>query len=267
MIRNPVVAGTFYPADPDELRQMVNQMLESNAVDEEAIAAVLPHAGYIYSGPVAGATISRMKLKKTAIIIGPNHTGLGDVFSIITEGAFLTPLGEVKINSSLARTILECSSHLKEDKEAQWSEHSVEVQIPFLQVLKDDIEIVPIVLSHSREPVFTEIGGEIARAVRETGNEVVLIASSDMTHYEPQEIAEEKDRYAIEAILALDEDELSRRIAGRNITMCGWVPTVSMIAAARELGAKKGELIRYQTSGNISGDFSGVVGYAGILLK
>jgi AmmeMemoRadiSam system protein B len=267
VIRDPAVAGMFYPADPDELRRMIDRMLDRGVVREDAVAAVLPHAGYVYSGPAAAAVLSRMKLKKTAVIIGPNHTGVGAEFSIITEGAFRTPLGEAKINTALARAILGGSTSLEEDSEAQVSEHSIEVQIPFLQVIDEGIEIVPIVLSPSRRPVFAEIGREIARAIRKTGNEAVLIASSDMTHYESREIAEEKDRYAIEAILKLDGEELKRRISRRNITMCGWIAAVSVIAAARELGAKKGELVSYRTSGETSGDFCSVVGYAGIMLK
>jgi len=266
MVRNPVVAGQFYPGSPSELRAMIETMVDAKAAKQEVVGLVSPHAGYIYSGPVAGAVISRVKFKDTFIIMGPNHTGMGKPLSIMTRGVWKTPLGEVEIDAELARRILNASSHLAEDHIAYQFEHSIEVQLPFLQYFKPDIKIVPIVLAHSGGEVYKQIGQGIAQAVKESGKEVVIMASSDMTHYEPQDSAQHKDTQAIEAILELNEDELLRRVEELNISMCGYAPTVSLIAAAKELGATGAELVKYQTSGDTTGDYSAVVGYAGIII-
>lgn len=267
MIRQAAVAGQFYPGTAEELRAAIEGLVDRDAAKEEVIGLVSPHAGYAYSGPVAGATISRVKFRDTFIVIGPNHTGMGKPFSIMTQGAWQTPLGEVAIDSELARQIRDDSSHLEEDAAAHRNEHSVEVQLPFLQYFKPDVKIVPIVLASASADVLKEIGREIAGAVSWLKRPVVILASSDMTHYEPQAAAEEKDRQAIDAILEMDEDKLLERVAGLGISMCGYAPVVAMMAAARELGARTAELVKYQTSGDISGDYSRVVGYAGIILK
>lgn len=267
MIRNPVVAGSFYPATASRLEAEIRRYLEEGVTREEVIGAVCPHAGYIYSGPVAGAVISRIKFGDIFVILGPNHTGRGVPFSIMTEGSWLTPLGKVKINSELAREILASSSFLREDTEAHLYEHSIEVQLPFLQYLKPDFTFVPLVLSVGPAEAYKEIGQAMARAIKKAGREVVIIASSDMTHYEPHEVAKKKDSQAIEAILSLNEDELLRRVEELHITMCGYAPTVAMIVAAKQLGAREAELVKYQTSAETSGDYGSVVGYAGIIIK
>ncbi len=266
MVRNPVVAGQFYPASPPELKAMIKQFIDEKAAKEEVIGLVSPHAGYVYSGAVAGAVISKVKFKDTFIIIGPNHTGQGKPFSIMTEGLWKTPLGEVEIDSELGKQISANSSHLAEDSAAHLSEHSIEVQLPFLQYFKPDIKLVPIMLAHGSADTFKEIGRAIARAIKDLNREAIIMASSDMTHYEPHESAKEKDTQAIEAILNLNEDELLRRVDELNISMCGYAPAVSLIAAAKELGATRTDLVRYQTSGDTSGDYSSVVGYAGIII-
>ena len=267
MIRQPVVAGQFYPASPSQLKEMIRGMVDDKVEKEEVIGLISPHAGYIFSGPVAGATISRIKFKDTFIIIGPNHTGMGKPLSIMTEGVWKTPLGEVEIDSELAKQILATSSYLEEDYGAHQHEHSIEVQIPFLQYFKTDIRLVPILLSYSSGATYKEIGKELAKAIKDLNKEVIIIASSDMTHYEPQESAQWKDAQAIEAILELNEDELLKRVDELRISMCGYAPAVSLISAAKELGAKRAELVRYQTSGDTTGDYSSVVGYAGIIIK
>ena len=266
MIRNPVVAGQFYPASPSSLEAQVRGFVDEKAPKEEVIGLVSPHAGYVYSGPVAGAVMSRIQFKDTFIILGPSHTGAGRPFSIMTEGSWHTPLGEAEIDSRLGKEILTRSKHLEEDHVAHLYEHSIEVQIPFLQYFKRDVRIVPIVLSHAAPSVYKEIGKEIAKAVKELRADTVIVASSDMTHYESQESARSKDTQAINAILELNEDELLRRVRELNISMCGYVPTVALISAAKELGAKRAELVRYETSGDVTGDYSAVVGYAGIII-
>ena len=267
MVREPVVAGQFYPGSPSQLKTMIQGMVDEQAIKEEVIGLVSPHAGYIYSGPVAGAVISRIKFKDTFIIIGPNHTGRGEPLSIMTQGTWETPLGEVEIDSELGKQILATSSHLQEDSMAHQYEHSIEVQLPFLQYFKEDIKIVPIVLAYSSGDTYKEIGKELAQAIKDLNKEVVILASSDMTHYEPQESAQRKDNKAIEAILDLDEAELLQRVSELNISMCGYAPAVCLISAAKELGATTAELIKYQTSGDVTGDYAAVVGYAGIVIK
>jgi len=185
----------------------------------------------------------------------------------LTAGAWRTPLGEVEIDSELGKRILDGSSHLQEDALAHQYEHSIEVQIPFLQYFRSDVRIVPIVLGHASGDIYKEIGKELARVIRESKRDVVIMASSDMTHYEPQELAKQKDNAAIKAMLDLDEDELLKRVEEMNISMCGYAPVAALIAAAKELGAKSAELVKYQTSGDTTGDYTSVVGYAGIIFS
>ncbi len=266
MIREPIVAGRFYPSSRSSLEAEIRSFIDEKAPKEDAIGAVSPHAGYVYSGGVAGAVMSRISLKETFVIMGPSHTGGGKPFSIMTEGSWRTPLGRVEIDSKLGKQILTKSRHLEEDHVAHQYEHSIEVQVPFLQYLKPDVKIVPIVLSQAPAVVYKEIGREIAKAIKDSKAETVIIASSDMTHYESQESARRKDTRAIDAVLALDEDQLMREIRDLNISMCGYAPTVALLSAAKDLGAKRAELVKYQTSGDVTGDYSSVVGYAGIIV-
>lgn len=265
MVRNPAVAGQFYSARKEALQKEVEKYLLKDADKIKAIGVVSPHAGYMYSGPVAGATLSSAKFEETCIIMGPNHTGDGKPFSVMTEGTWRTPLGDCEIDAELAKSILENSKYLQEDEVAHRYEHSVEVQIPFLQVLKGEFKIVPMVLSHAKVEIYKAIGKDIAKSLKEK-RIATIIASSDMTHYEPQDIAKEKDKKAIDAILNLDEDGLMTAIESYDISMCGYAPVCVMLAASKELGAKKAKLVKYQTSGDITGDYDGVVGYAGILV-
>jgi MEMO1 family protein len=266
MIRKPAVAGAFYSASPAQLEATIKSMVEPEAARDKVIGLVCPHAGYQYSGPVAGATISRIKFKDTFIILGPNHTGQGAPFSIMTAGEWQTPLGDIAINAALAKGLLAASSYLEEDTAAHRAEHSIEVQLPFLQYFKRDVQIVPIVLGPSDGGAYEALGQEMAGYLRQSGSEAIILASSDMTHYEPQAAAARKDKLAIEAILKLDAGLLIRRIEEYNITMCGYGPVLTLISAALSLGAKRAELVRYQTSGDTSGDYTAVVGYAGIII-
>ncbi len=269
MIRKPVAAGKFYPATEKALREAIEKYIVKDAVKTDALAVILPHAGYIYSGPVAGETISQVEIKKTAIILGPNHTGYGSSFGIITDGAWDTPLGQVQIDKELAREILSGSRFLQEDTLSHLYEHSVEVEIPFLQYFKKSCKIVPIVAAVADLNTYRQIGKEIAAAVKKMGREkeVLIIASSDMTHYESQEQAKAKDLEAIDAILKLDEELLLKKIKAQDISMCGFAPVIIMLSGIKELGAKAGRLVKYQTSGEVTKDYSSVVGYAGIILN
>ena len=267
MKREPVVAGQFYPGEEAALQEQIKNFIDEGAKKEEALGTVLPHAGYIYSGKVAGAVYSRLILPEKFVIIGPNHTGQGRPFSIVVKGRWKTPLGEVEIDSDLAKEILAFSQNLEGDEKAHSQEHSIEVQIPFLQYLTGDFRFVPIILSGGDLATCREIGGAIVRAIKAKDEKVTIIASSDMTHYESQESAERKDRQAIEAILQLNEEELLKRVRDLNISMCGYAPVATMLSAVKQLGAKRAELVRYMTSGDASGDYSAVVGYAGVVVK
>lgn len=265
MVRYPAVAGQFYAGTKSALQKEVEKYLSKAPDKIRAVGVVSPHAGYSYSGPVAGTTLSAVEFEASCIIMGPNHTAEGRPFSIMTEGIWRTPLGDCEIDSQMAKSILGNSEYLQEDDVAHRYEHSVEVQIPFLQILKDEFEIVPIVLSQAKIEVYKEIGKGIAKSVKEKRT-ATIIASSDMTHYEPKEIAKEKDEKAIEAILNLDEDSLMSAIEKYDISMCGYAPVCVMLAASKELGARNARLIKYQTSGETTGEYDSVVGYAGIVV-
>ena len=267
-VREPVVAGYFYPGQRNALIKMLERFVKVETEGENVISAVCPHAGYIYSGAVAGEVYSKIKIPESVIILGPNHTGYGEPYSVASHRKWLTPLGEVEIDGEIAEKLVEKSNYLEKDALAHEREHSVEVQIPFLQYLKKDVKIVPLVLSgYVDNPAWVEIGETIAEVIKESRRDILIVASSDMTHYESQRQAEDKDHYAIEAILSLDEDELIKRISERNISMCGYGPVIVAMVASKNLGAKRGDLIKYATSGDISGDYNQVVGYAGIIIK
>jgi uncharacterized protein, PH0010 family len=267
MIREPAVAGQFYPGSAEELKSMIRTMVDEKAPKEDVIGYYAPHAGYVYSGPVVGAVVSRVKFKDTCVILGPSHIGVGAPFSILTEGTWRTPLGDVEIDSELGKAILANCSHLKEDRLAHSQEHSIEVQLPFIQYFKPDIKIVPITLSHTNAGIYRDIGEAIAKAIKDTGKEAVIVASGDMNHYESQKITHTKDRQAIESILKLDAPELLERVREFNISMCGYGSAACLIYAAKEMGPVTTELVKYQTSGDVTKDLDAVVGYAGILFK
>ncbi|MFH1888883.1 MAG: AmmeMemoRadiSam system protein B [Candidatus Omnitrophota bacterium] len=267
-IRQPVVAGKFYPSSSRDLKEQIGSFLSKDAEKSDVIACMLPHAGYAYSGAVAGETLSRVKIKDRVILLGPNHTGYGPKYSIMPEGVWQTPLGETAIDSEFAGEILNRCKYLEADDAAHAYEHSLEVELPFLQYSKNDLKIVPIIFMSDEPGPLKEIGKDIAGYIlgRDIKDRSLIIASSDMTHYEPQAQAEKKDKEAIKAILELDEDMLIDRVRRLNISMCGYAPVITMISAAKSLGAKTAELIKYQTSGDVSGDKSSVVGYAGIIV-
>ena len=268
-LRKPVVAGQFYPADAKELKAMISAFADKSAQKSDCFGCILPHAGYIYSGKVAACTISGVKIKDTVVLLGPNHTGQGATFSIMPQGIWQTPLGNVEINSKLAGLFLDKSRYLEADSLAHLDEHSLEVELPILQYFRDDFKIVPIAIKAVDVFVLAEVAGELASVVIENNlkDSVILVASSDLTHYEPQASAEKKDALAIEAILDLDEKKLKTVTDKFEISMCGFAPIAILIKVAKLLGAKKGQLIKYQTSGDVSGDKSSVVGYAGITIN
>lgn len=269
MVRNPVVAGQFYAGTKDALKSQVEALIDRKTKKESAIGVVSPHAGYMYSGSVAGSVLSAIDAKKTYIILGPNHTGLGLTFGLDENDSWKTPLGEIKLDRQLAGAIIDNCKFIKDDSLSHANEHSIEVQLPILQVLQKDFKIVPIVVSYSDLDAYREVGGALAKSVKDLKLEkdVTIIASSDMTHYESQNSAKHKDAIAIEAMLNLDEEKLVEKIAEFDISMCGYAPAAIMITAAKALGAKHARLVKYQTSGDASGDYESVVGYAGIIIN
>ncbi len=269
-LRMPVVAGRFYPKEAESIKKEISGFVKENqGVKLKAIGCLLPHAGYIYSGRVAATTLAQIDIPDRVILLGPNHTGNGSVCSIMTDGIWQTPLGNVKIDNKLALLILSGSKYLEDDSLAHIDEHSLEVELPMLQYFKNDFEIVPIAFLSQELSVLKQVGKDIANVLRESNykHRVMLLASSDMTHYEADNQARAKDKKAIEAILALDEDKLIQEIDDFKISMCGSAPVAVMLSAAKALGAKSGQLTLYQTSGDVTGDKASVVGYAGIIIK
>lgn len=265
MKRKPSVAGYFYPHDSGALRDMIEGMLDPQADKKKAISVISPHAGYVYSGKVAGSVFSSITLPENFVILGPNHQDVSTGISIMRQGVWETPLGDVSINTTLAGLIMKQSGILKENAKSHSQEHSLEVQIPFIQYLKGNISFVPISIAYfATYDDLVELGKAIAEAIREYGQNVLIVASTDMSHYVSQEVAKEKDFLAIKKILDLDARGLYEIVKRENISMCGFKPTTATIIASNELKAKKAELIKYQTSGDVSGDFLKVVGYAGI---
>ncbi|MBI3663505.1 MAG: AmmeMemoRadiSam system protein B [Acidobacteria bacterium] len=266
MIREPAVAGRFYPANPRELKHQIEQLLgEAVAAPKlRALGCVVPHAGYMYSGHVAGAVFRRLELPSRYIILCPRHFREGQPVAIMSEGSWRTPLGEAKIDSTMAVELKSACALLREDSVAHRMEHSLEVQLPFLQQLAGDFQFVPIALGTDRFGALEELGRAIGDVVAQTKEAVLLVASSDMNHYESDDVTRFKDRKAIDKILELDARGLYDTVRHESITMCGFGPAVTMLTAARQLGATRAEVIRYATSGDITGDREEVVGYAGI---
>ncbi len=268
-IRQPAVAGRFYPANPQRLREEVESYIAVpvHAAPEtkiRALGCVVPHAGYMYSGHVAGAVYRRIELPQRIVILCPNHTGMGEPLAIMSEGAWHTPLGDAAIDEEIAAELKRQLPLLSEDDEAHRSEHALEVQLPFLQVLAPGFRFVPITVGTSNFDVLSSLGVVIGNTLAKQGSQSLVIASSDMNHYESDSVTRVKDRRAIEPMLALDARGLYDSVRGHNISMCGYGPAVVMLTAARKLGATKAELVRYATSGDVSDDREMVVGYAGI---
>jgi AmmeMemoRadiSam system protein B len=264
-VRPPAVAGRFYPGDPEVLLREVQSFLSPRENISPALGCVVPHAGYLYSGHVAGAVFARLELPQRFIILCPNHTGRGTPLSIMSRGSWQTPLGPAAIDEGLAEKLARQFPLLSEDFEAHRAEHAVEVELPFLQALQPGFTFVPITLGTGQIHVLTDLGEAIAEVVR--GEKVFIIASSDMNHYESEGITRAKDRQAIERILALDPAGLHDVVTKEKISMCGLGPTVAMLTATKRLGASAAELIKYAAAGDISGDRDKVVGYAGIVVR
>jgi AmmeMemoRadiSam system protein B len=273
MLRPAAVAGTFYPDDARELSRQVDEFAKTadGKAKSSALACVVPHAGYMYSGHVAGAVYGELQLPSRCILLGPRHYPQGQPMAILTDGAWQTPLGDAQIDAPLAAELMHAFPRLRDDSIAHAREHSLEVQLPFLLRLAPGMRFVPVVLSSDRYPALEELGRAVAQVIVKTdaaqAGPVLIVASSDMNHYENDMAARAKDAGAIERILALDPRGLYDTVRYQNITMCGYAATVAMLVAARELGASETRLVRYATSAETNGDHSRVVGYAGLIIR
>ena len=269
-LRLPAVAGTFYERSPDALRVQVERCFAANpqpATKEKFIGAVVPHAGLMYSGHVAAAFYALAELPRRLIILCPNHTGAGHFAAINAEGAWRTPFGDVPIDAPLAAALLARTPLLQPDVRAHAREHSLEVQLPFLQQLLGDFTFVPICLGAHRLDYALDIGKAIADVVAAESTPVGILASSDLNHYEDQKATLRKDNLAIGQVLALQPKELWRTVNEHDISMCGFIPTTAMLVAAKKLGAKSARLVKHATSGDVNGDYKRVVGYAAIVIS
>jgi MEMO1 family protein len=263
-VRMPAVAGQFYPGSAETLLRAIRSYTNVSGDKLNAIGCLAPHAGYMYSGQVAGAVYGRLQLPSKFIILCPNHTGYGAALAIMSDGAWMTPLGEVPIEDKLGQALKSEMPLLTEDLESQRHEHALEVQLPFLQALVGEFQFVPITVGTSRFDLLLQLGHAIARVVAAQQERVMIIASSDMNHYETDSTTRVKDRKAIDRVLALDTEGLYQVVTNERITMCGYGPTIAMLTAAKDLGASRAELIKYATSADVSGDRDAVVGYAGM---
>jgi hypothetical protein len=267
MVRKPVVAGQFYPQDKETLKKMIEGFISKVSSKIDAKGVILPHAGYIYSGKVAVSVVSKILPKRRIIILGPNHTGFGERFSLLAQGNWPIPFKDISIDEELAEMILKKSDCIKEDYLAHKFEHSIEVELPILVYFFEDFKFVPMCCQLAEIDEYQKVAGEIFEAIKLYKQEIFFVASTDMSHYEPDPTARKKDRIALESILNFDEEDLIRKVKKENISMCGVAPVSIFINCMKKINAKKAEVVLYQTSGDTSGDYSSVVGYAGIVVS
>jgi AmmeMemoRadiSam system protein B len=268
-VRPPAVAGRFYPSQLEVLRQEVLTCLSETPHHRpyRALGCIAPHAGYVYSGQVAGAVFAALEIPQLCLVMCPNHTGVGVPLAIVSEGAWETPLGNVPIAGAFAAALKQRCPLLREDSSAHRSEHAVEVELPFLQTRQPQLQLVPIALGTGKFDALEQLGDAIADVIAAHNEPVLIVASSDMNHYDSDAITRVKDQLAIAPILALDARGLFDVVTERQISMCGFGPAVAMLTAARKLGATSAELVKYATSGDVSGDRDLVVGYAGLIVR
>jgi len=275
-IRLPSQAGAFYAGKAESLKRQIEECflheLGPGKIPtvvkgpRRIIGLICPHAGYMYSGPVAAHAYYNLALDgkpDIVVLFGPNHTGYGSALAIMNEGFWRTPLGDVEVDSETANKIVKEARIVDVDDSAHRHEHSIEVQLPFLQYLfGSEFKIVPICFLMQDLPSAKDVGQAVARVL--SGKNALIIASSDMTHYEPQKSAEKKDRLALQAVEAMDEERFYSVIEEHRITACGYGPIMALITASKVLGAKEAKLLCYRTSGDVIGDYSAVVGYAAV---
>ena len=273
-IRTPAVAGMFYPSKKNELKQSIKDSflhklgpgkIPPSGQKNKIYGIICPHAGYMYSGPIACQSYYAISsdLPELFIIIGPNHWGIGSNVATMKNIKWQTPLGEVEVDSETADEISKLANVIEIDNFSHSREHSLEVQVPILQEMCSNFRIVPIVLLNQNKEVAFQVGAAVAKIAEK--RKVMIIGSSDFTHYEPNEFAYAQDKALIEPILELDVDRFYEVLQERNVSTCGYGAIASTMVASKELGATKGELLKYATSGDVTGDKSSVVGYGSII--
>ena len=267
-VRSPAVAGRFYPADGPELEALLDRLMGTRPSRSPSgvLLAMVPHAGYVYSGGVAGATYGEISVPEHVLLLGPNHTGRGAQRSLWGAGAWRTPLGDIPIADDLVESLRQ-HVQLSDDSEAHLYEHSLEVQLPFLKRLQPALCIAPVCLGRLTQEQCLELGAEFARALRDFNRPVLIVCSTDMSHYIPAKSAERLDRLALSHVQAVAPELLYETVTKNRISMCGFIPTTVGLSAARALGASEGRLVRYTNSGEVTGDFASVVAYAGAILS
>ena len=265
-LREPAVAGAFYPGTAQSLERELQQLVAVSEERHQLLACIAPHAGYVYSGGVAGELFGHLDLPRRVVVLGPNHTGVGARVAVAPHERWRTPLGEQALDSDLAHMLVDRCPDASFDENAHWREHSLEVQVPFMLKRRPDVAFVPVCLSHLGFEQCLELGQALATLIEDLGEDVGLVASSDMSHYLEDAQARALDRMAIDAALLRDPKSLYQVVHREGITMCGVVPATVAIEAANRLGATDAHLVAYATSGDVSGDRSAVVGYAGICI-
>ncbi len=270
-VRPPAVAGLFYPGQSAQLLSAVQSLLAAaGAESAPAVAAIAPHAGYVYSGRTAGEVFARLDVPRRCVVIAPNHTGICEAAqggSVCALGSFVTPVGEVPVDETTAAALLARCDVLEDDPAAHAREHAVEVELPFLLARRPDVTIVPVVLAWSDWPRTRKLGEALADVVRGSAEPVLLVASSDMNHYESAAVAAEKDALALAEVVRLDGERLLDVTRKHQVTMCGRVPAAAVLHAARLLGAASAEVVHHSHSGMVTGDDASVVSYAGVIAK
>lgn len=279
-VRRPAVAGYFYPSSPDDLVKSIKDSflhslgpgrLPPSELDEGLVGVVSPHAGYIYSGPVAAHAyykISGLRDRvETVVVVGPNHYGIGSGVAVPESEEWETPLGSIKIDKELSRALVKLSRIVDIDDSSHWREHSIEVQVPFIQFsLGERVRILPISMAMQDMLTAVEVGDALARAIKDTRKKTAIVASTDFTHYEPYEEAYKRDSKALEAIMSMDTAEFYRVIERYNVSMCGYGAVAVVLTASKALGATRTNLLKYATSGDTAGDKSSVVGYGSLAI-
>ncbi|MBN1958869.1 MAG: AmmeMemoRadiSam system protein B [Desulfuromonadales bacterium] len=267
MVRQPVVAGQFYPRDEGELSRQVENLLVPSSAPQKVRAIIVPHAGYVYSGAVAGKVFAQTDIPAQVLLLGPNHHGRGARMALSSADAWRTPLGDVPVAAALRAHLCERIPRLEMDETAHEYEHSLEVMLPFLIKLRPDLEIVPIALRALSLSECLTLGTQIAEALKSWDAEVLMLASSDMNHFSSAETTEKLDSLAISAMTDYAPERLYRVVYERHISMCGVLPAVTVLQAARESGATSCRLLCYSHSGRVNHDLSSVVGYAGLSIQ
>jgi len=265
MDRKEFVSGRFYPSDPAELKKSLSKYLGEKMGDASVPCVILPHAGHIYSGKTAGAVVGKIRIPDTVIIIGPNHTGNGETVSVYPEGKWHTPLGYSVIDTDLAQAIITDSDNAKADTLAHQSEHSIEVVLPFLQMKNKYFSFVPISMGTTNSSIIEEMIETLYKVTKD--RDILFVASSDFTHYEPEYTAKARDKIAINALKDMDWELFLQIVKDKEMSICGVAPICIITELAKRMGATSGRLLSYSNSGEMSHDFSNVVTYAGIAFK